>query len=389
MEPGGDATYNVALVANSGFWSSFNSYAAPSMATDFVHGSHAKSILSKSSSGAYVATQPGVVSGTGGRVSGWFYLNAMPTANAGVLMTEGSNNNSPVIGVLVTSGGVLKARTGATTLLTGGTGATITTGTWYRISMVFTVTSTTVYSLNVYLNGVLTISITNSTALSNASPSVVRFGDDVGSAAIDMRVSDCYVDNGTSLTDPGNIWIAVKRPNANGTTNGFTTQVGAGGSGYGTGHSPQVNERAASQTNGWSVVGAGSAVTEEYNIEGLSVGDTNLTGATIVDVLAWATCKAVLAETVQLILAGVQTGFALVANTVSLIMIGQGSATFPPGTGADVGMVTSTTATTVSLFECGILIAYIPAPPPDTSSYFHPIEQPTNHYIEGRLPILA
>ncbi|WP_323162301.1 hypothetical protein, partial [Pseudomonas fluorescens] len=80
------------------------------------------------------------------------------------------------------------------------------------------------------------------------------------------------VDDSSALTDPGNIWVAAKRPNANGTTNGFTTQIGSGGSGYGSGHSPQVNERALSTTNGWSMVGAGAAVTEEYNIESKSTG---------------------------------------------------------------------------------------------------------------------
>ena len=61
----------------------------------------------------------------------------------------------------------------------------------------------------------------------------------------------------TSL-DPGAILVTAKRPFTNGTTeDGFTTQIGASGSGYGSGHTPQVNERPLSQTNGWSVIGAG------------------------------------------------------------------------------------------------------------------------------------
>lgn len=361
LEPGGDATYNVSVKGSGGLWDSGNSYGALALATDFVHGTHTNSAKSKSSSGAYGGTAAGTVSGTGGRVSGYFYLNAMPTANAGIIMTEGSNNNSPVIGVLVDSTGVLRARTGATTLLTGGTGATITTGIWYRISVAFTVTSTTVYTMKVYLNGVLTITVTNSTSLANASPSVVRFGDDVGSAAIDMRFSDCYVDNSSALVDiASDVWVTVKRPVSNGTTNGFTTQVGSGGSGYGSGHAPQVNERPASQTNGWSVVGAGSAATEEYNVEAVNVGDLNITGKTLLGVMGWATCKSVLAETVQLILNGTQTGFALSANTLSLAFTTMTSPVYPAGTGSDIGLVSSTTATTVSLFECGIIIAYNP-----------------------------
>ena len=38
-----------------------------------------------------------------------------------------------------------------------------------------------------------------------------------------------------------------------------------------------------------------------------------------------------------------------------------GSSTYPAGTGTDIGIVTATTATTVSLYEAGIMVAYIPA----------------------------
>ena len=38
-----------------------------------------------------------------------------------------------------------------------------------------------------------------------------------------------------------------------------------------------------------------------------------------------------------------------------------GSTTYPAGSGSDIGEITTTALTTVSLYECGIVIAYIPA----------------------------
>ncbi len=66
---------------------------------------------------------------------------------------------------------------------------------------------------------------------------------------------DIYVDNGSDLSDPGNVHVTAKRPGSNGLSNGFATQIGSGGSGFGSGHAPQVNERPLSNTNGWSSVG--------------------------------------------------------------------------------------------------------------------------------------
>ena len=110
------------------------------------------------------------------------------------------------------------------------------------------------------------------------------------SAAIRPRcpsgIDDLYVDSGTTLDDPGDIRVAAKRPVANGAVNQFTTQIGSGGSGYGSGHAPQVNERPLNTANGWSISTTTKA-TEDYNVEGRAAGDVDLSGATIVDYMGW------------------------------------------------------------------------------------------------------
>ena len=232
-------------------------------------------------------------------------------------------------------------------------------GVWYRLSLCWKITSTTVNDLRLFKDGSLDITVTNAT-INQVSTQCLQVGNGNADTTLDLRLSDIYVDDSNSLSDPGNIWVTAKRPNANGTTNGFTTQIGAGGSGYGSGHSPQVNERALSQSNGWSMVGAGSAITEEYNIENKNVGDINITSSTIVDFMGWLFAKALAGETATMILAGASFANLILTSTPTMFTNIAGSTTYPPSSGTDIGIITTTALTTVSLYECGIIIAYIP-----------------------------
>ena len=180
-----------------------------------------------------------------------------------------------IASVKITSTGVLQLWNRLNDNQIGSNGATLSTGQWYSITLAYTIISTSVNRFELFVNSVSTISVTNATLTSTGSTGV-KIGNQNNNATLDFRTSDHYVDDSSSLTDTGDIWVTAKRPVSNGTTNGFSTQIGSGGSGYGSGHSPQVNERPLSTTNGWSMVGAGSAVTEEYNIEGKSVGDINI-----------------------------------------------------------------------------------------------------------------
>ncbi len=349
LEPGGDATFNVAAPTAGGLWAIIGG-TAPTIATDFVHGGHIKSIKpALTAVASYVVTPNAVESDAGGRIS--LYIFGTEQATDGLTVTY----------VGITTGGVLRLFQGTSNVQIGGNGPTLSTGQWYRISLAYTITSTTVNRFELFVDGVSKISVTNAT-ITNLTSSCVVIGKLIIQGTTDSRFSDIYVDNSSALTDPGNIWVTAKRPFANGTTNGFTTQIGAGGSGYGTGHSPQVNERALSNTNGWSMVGAGSAITEEYNIEGKSVGDIDVSAATIVDWMGWADMKSAVGETVQIILDGANNAQAITSTETLYIKI-KGSATYPSGTGADIGVTTDTSLTTVSLYESGIIVAFIPPQP--------------------------
>lgn len=347
-EPGGDADFLVATT--TGFWSSTTG--TPAVATDFVHGNHIKSIKPAVGSQSFM-TKGGVLTDAGTRISFYLYLNALPSLTA-FLFNLNQSGGAVVTSLNLTTGGVLQ--------LEGISGATLVTGKWYRISLAYTITSTTVNRFELFVDGVSSVSITNATLANGITTTdTIQIGNCRSNAGntVDIRLSDHYIDNSNSLKDTGNIWVTAKRPFANGTTNGFTTQIGSGGSGYGSGHSPQVNERPLSNTNGWSIIGAGSAVTEEYNIENKSTGDIDISQAVIIDYIGWVDAKSIISETGSIIVNGVSTNISL-TNTETLFTKVAGSTTYPAGTGTDIGIICSTTVTTVSLFETGVLVIFIP-----------------------------
>src|SRR3989344_6222174 len=275
LEPGGDADLNITL---------WTSTLAQTAVSDIVHGTHKRSLRGVPGVRSRVQKN-NACSDAGTRVSFYIYLVALPNATVPVYMTN-SGLGSPTFGdhtrIQISSTGVLSLRYSGSNI--GSNGPTLNTGRWYRISLAYTIDSTTVNRFEAFVDGVSAVSVTNAT-LDAVGGVHCRFTtNDNTNATIDNRYSDIYVDNSSSLTDPGNIWVTAKRPNANGTTNDFVTQVGSGGSGYGTGHSPQVNERAIRETNGGSVVATGGT-TEEYNIENRETGDINIgpATATIID----------------------------------------------------------------------------------------------------------
>lgn len=355
LEPGGDAGYNVAITTAGGFWRLVQTGTA--LATDFVHGNHGKSIRF-GTTGSWRCYSPlGILRNAGSRISFYQYNVGFAAGTTGYFLSVKDSGDSAIFYLKLTAAGVLQLFDGTPTQL-GSDGPTLVTGQWYRVSIAYTLTSTTVNRVEVFVNGVSAISVTNAT-IARIGADNFTVGGLAGEGAQDFRASDFYVDDSASLTDTGDVWVTAKRPNANGSANNFNSQIGAGGSGYGSGHSPQVNERALSNTNGWSVVAAG-VTTEEYNIEGKSVGDIDISTATIVDYMGWVDAKALLSETASLVLNGAASNIAL-TSTETLFTSAAGSTSYPAGTGADIGITTTSLATTVSLFECGIIVAYIPA----------------------------
>lgn len=355
LEPGGDADF-VNPTTTNGFWTTV--IVTPSVVSDFVHGRHQRSIKYRANFNDSVR-RAGILTDAGSRVSFYIYIVTLPSATTNIIwMADDAVTNG--VEIRLSSSGRLVLARFDTDAQIGATGiATLITSRWYRISIAYTITSNTVNRFEVFVDGVSDISVTDATIATGAvNTSTISIGNSNDDGFLDFRSSDHYVDNSSSLTDTGDIWVTAKRSVSNGTTNGFTTQVGASGSGYGSGHSPQVNERALSTTNGWSMVGAGSAVTEEYNIETKSKGDIGIVGS-IVDYVGWVSTKALVGETINIILNGVNFSQAI-TSTITLYTKVAGSTSYPSGSGADIGITTDTSLTTVSLYECGVIVAFIP-----------------------------
>ncbi len=365
LDPGTDATQDLTFYPNI----DVSSGGTVTSATDQFHtGSRSLKIDSGTGHTTFAATGDGVCADAGGAFSCWMMLSATPSSNMFLVGVGQTLFNSLVLGIGVTTGGKIELLNGVgAAAIIGAVGTTtVSATTWTRMAMAWVITSTTNWSCKVYINGVLEMTRGNAdatllhTGLGEFCPTIAKALAADTTTALAVWYDDIYVDNRTDLTDPGDIRVTAKRPIANGTTNGFTTQIGSGGSGTGTGHSPQVNEQPLSQTNGWSMVGAGSAVTEEYNVQSLSAGDVDLTGQTIVDWMGWIFAKALASETASLIVGGTTSNVAL-TSTPTLFMAAKGSSTYPAGSGSDVGLITTTAITTVSLYECGVLVAYTPA----------------------------
>ena len=356
LEPGGDIDFTAAGGVN-GFW---QTNSGVTVVSDFVHGGHVKSLKVPSGTFNSIDSPTNSIADAGTRISFYVYFTALPSAatkqNFALFKTSVINSFS----ISITDTGVLQLWNGYNSNQIGSNGSTLSTGVWYRISLAYTITSSSVNRFELFVNGVSSISITNTT-ITTTGATFVRFGNNTVNTT-DFRLSDIYTDDSSSLVDTGDMWVTAKRPNANGTTNGFTTQIGAGGSGYGTGHSSQVNERPLSTTNGWSIVGSGSAVTEEYNIESKSAGDIDISTKTIIDWIGWVSVNSLVGETINIIIDGANVSQAT-NNTITIYQKVKGSASYPSGSGADIGIQTDTTVTTVNLYECGILVAFTSVTP--------------------------
>lgn len=372
LEPGTDATQDLTF-----FPTTFTSNGTIASASDQAHtGTRSLKSNSTATDGEAICETPdGILADAGRAISVWVRLSSVTPAAATAFLSaiQAADGNNVLIIGMSTSGKLILSCNGSTTK-TGAT--TLTANTWFRLALSYTITNTTTWSAKVYLNGSLELSATNADGtLSNVTSSALKMGLQrwtgtfFDTPIMTAWYDDLYVDDRSDLTDPGDIRVTAKRPISNGTTNGFTTQIGSGGSGVGTGHSPQVNEQPLSQTNGWAMTGAGSSVTEEYNIQTRSAGDVDLTGLTLYDYVGWLLSKAILVnETAQMVLGGSTFNIAL-TGTPTLFFKAKGSTTYPAGTGTDIGLIIDTTVTTVSLYECGVIVAYNPSAPTSQVPY--------------------
>ena len=152
----------------------------------------------------------------------------------------------------------------------------------------------------------------------------------------------------------GAIRVTAKLPASN-NVNQFTTAIGANPADRWT----NVNERALSETNGW--LDAVDAHAENYGIEAASAGDVNISGATLIARMAWVWAKATTGGLGSPKITNNGTDTAVVLASTSKLFTNIVDSGSYPANAAAVGMVSAGVTDTTSLFEAGMLVAYIPA----------------------------
>lgn len=348
IEPGSDATQDVTTFYNT-------ILGAVTSATDQAH-TGPRSIkldVTGTPANASFSTPAGVLADAGRRIDVWRRFDTATTGDDTIINILTSAPLG-IFNIRQTSGGLLKIVLNSGGTLVTGT-HTISANTFHRLTVTYTIASTSVYSIQLYIDGVADASVVNGTALPRVGSDHVLFliSSGANSANAHAWVDDIYIDTGSGLSDPGNIIVTAKRPLSNGSANGMT---GSGTpSGYGTGNARYVNEQPLSQSNFVSVVAVG-VTTEEYNIENAAVGDRSIPLPGIVATEGWIVASVLAGtENASLVLNNVTSTAALTTTPTTFFAIG---AAYPANAGTDIGIITTNLATTVSLYECGVIVAY-------------------------------
>jgi len=362
LDPGTDSTFGLEMY---GVTSTSNGTIASSSTVAHTGPRSIKSDVTMAGGRGGVRTPAASIADAGGVMCEWVYFSSVsPSTNTGFIDAENSGLTRDIFDIALTTTGKIMIQFTNSTAKTGNTVLSATT--WYQVCVGWVITTTSNWSATVYLNGASEVTT------SNADGTLGGVGVDhfmlgifipgnqssiTSTSILTVYFDDVYIDNRTDKSYPGSISVTAKLPLSNGTTNGFT---GTGTpSGTGTGNARYVNERALSATNFVSA-SVSAITTEEYNIEGASAGDVNLTGATLVEVAGWVYAKAALAETGSIRLNNVDSNISLI-NANTMFVVYGATTTYPAGTGTDIGIITTNLSTTVTLFEAGVNVAYIPA----------------------------
>lgn len=286
---------------------------------------------------------------TTGRVSFRIAIGTAPTAGVQYILRTRSTSTAMAIVVdlnrklsLYTSGAVSLAGPGSTVLALG---------TVYRLTLSFSITSTTVYEGRIFIDDATTpeVTVSNGTALAVATVTAVRMGLDGGNANVVFNVGQLVIDDGAGLDNPGDYRCTHKGPDTVNLQDAAWTALGTGA----------VNERPISTTNGRTVAGDATTGEDTYTVQAASVGDVDVTGWTIVGHYGWvwaAKGAGAGSPTDNIKLGGINSAVTLTTTPAAFQTAAVTSATYP----TTVGMSRTVGALPDALFyEAGVVLAYL------------------------------
>jgi len=284
----------------------------------------------------------GVLSGAN-RTSFYFRTNQLPDGTRSLIRLISSGST---VGFLQQkTDGTLQWLDGNLTTFADGSVA-LAVDRWYRITLAFNSNGTSNnLDVNVYIDGVLDPSLNLTGRNTNGVSGVTQFDIRCNGAAGTRVIyfAHVYIDDGSDLTDPGNIQCTAKFPTTV-NNNNWDTVIGTGA----------VNQRPLSEVDGVESLLA-TATTQDYALQAINEGDMNLTGLTLVGYLGWVWAKEVsVAGSPELRLNG--TGYAITLTTSSAIYRQPVTSAAYPTNAAAIGMKSGTVAT--FMYECGVVVAF-------------------------------
>lgn len=309
----------------------------------------------------YVYTSANSLRAAGNRWSMWVYVPTNPGTNGASLFQawQGTSNvyrlhmNSAGKLVLMRSGG-LTLQTSASSLGTAG---------WHRISGAHTITSTTVNEIRIWVDGDPTpwLTVTNVT-LGFATPdkAVLGVSNSPCDASFVVYIDDVYIDDGTTLDDPGDIRVTAKLPASRDAGSGWdNNSVTMSDATRTTAVSQRPTLEATVDVDYISHYATAQA-TEAFTLETAAAGDVDISGDSIVGYMGWARIwlsTTTGTPTWSLVLNGSTYALPDTGTTHTTPTQPVTSTTYPSNA-QGIGLTSSAIAANTFLAECGVVVAY-------------------------------
>ena len=350
MEPGTDATHALD-------WQSLTT--SGTVVSDTVQSKTGPRSIKCSSpatpAAAYVKLTA-VLANAGRRWSVYYRFSDLPSSDTAIMQIKSTAGNDR-FQLRLRTGGSLDAHFGAAA--NNGTDV-LSINTWYRITVSYTVTSTSVSEWRVFVNGTLDITVSNPT-LAGTTLDDLFLGWCVSPGnETDIWIDDEYGDDGSTLDDiASDVRITYKAPTAV-NLNEFDTTNGSGA----------VNERPVNAANGMQH-DASTDKHQTYGLQSRATGDVDITWGTVIALCAFGNVQRVGTGgtgTAALTLNGVDytTTFSTAAGIVTKYLT---TPTYPTDASTIGVKSTATTADTI-LNDCGVLVAYTPGAAPNVIGPF-------------------
>jgi len=301
---------------------------------------------------------PAILTNAGNRQVFWFQFDSLPSAGNTMTIHADvtSAGSSSYRGLQINSAGNAIISSGASSK----TGTTVyAINTWYRVTVSHVIVSTTNFTIKLFITsaddvtvGTAEVTATNADfTLANSTGVICQLGVGLtgGVNSPNCYFNSLYIDDGTTLDDPGDKRATKKKYNAT-STNNYDTTIGTG-----TNRWDYVSDLPLNTANGLEQTGS-TQVAEVFGIEDATTGDIDISRRTITGYMAWIHAKAAVASTgtPKLVSNGNDNAIVLTVTAAPYTVLTT-SGVYPTGA---FGMKSTGTVDDTFFYEGGVIIGY-------------------------------